>query len=604
MEEGGGVPDLSWVPDVNTGSILGDSRPDGVEALLKKSNRVWRDLYRAWLAARAPQENLQAFDFVASGGTADKNLRKQWVKTLDAGFGPFVSEVGELKDFIRNAKPKSSGGRAGDALGGLVREREAEAGGDSSQYGGAVRGLEEQVVQGNGVLKLRELASLKEEVHKVVGVVGETTTWKENGEALAVIQDALGAYRTAEGELRRITQDKSGLLTQAQQWRDQRQLNAARAAQLRQAGDELKAALDAWTNAGVELGEAVQQAAKMCWSWAQAEARENIRDAFSTVHDTTYNVLFACKRAVRAIQLTMHAAASVYPGANVAAGALGLAFEGVELLVKELMVRNDARDLDTVLDQGAGMKVVRKGDRETEEFAGEMASGGVELGLTASELGVKGAQLAGTIGEHSLHAAEIALPGVGIGVVLFQTGVDIYEFAKEKQSNPQIVQAVSDEEIAQVQATVRWAYDRKNQQDLDFGNVRYHGRDPGTGDYMVSVDGVFGTLGQDGFFVPSGQSAYDAHRRGFEAAVATAGRSRDDLPWDEIQFVDYDADRNCYMATLRQVGLSLWPEGVWQWDDLQQGTALVLTLTVPEMPEEVDLREGASDEEWEATEQV
>lgn len=93
---------FAWVAVDDASPILGDARPREISKLLKK-DPFWHQLYRGWLLqnAQAP-EDIQAFDFLASGGTADKAYTKSWMTQLDSYFDGFVTDVGTLKDALHD----------------------------------------------------------------------------------------------------------------------------------------------------------------------------------------------------------------------------------------------------------------------------------------------------------------------------------------------------------------------------------------------------------------------------------------------------------------------------------------------------------------------
>ncbi len=99
------------VPWVVAGAehVLGDSRPTRLDRLLAKENRVWRRLFRAWLAEHHDDRYVEGFDFVTRAGSRRQAGYRDWCTALDALVPDFAEDVGELKSALRSAGARGTG---------------------------------------------------------------------------------------------------------------------------------------------------------------------------------------------------------------------------------------------------------------------------------------------------------------------------------------------------------------------------------------------------------------------------------------------------------------------------------------------------------------
>lgn len=99
------------VPWVVAGAehVLGDSRPTRLDRLLAKDDRVWRRLFRAWLAEHHDDRYVDGFDFVARTGSRRRAGYRDWFTALDALVPDFAADLGELKSALRAAGARGAG---------------------------------------------------------------------------------------------------------------------------------------------------------------------------------------------------------------------------------------------------------------------------------------------------------------------------------------------------------------------------------------------------------------------------------------------------------------------------------------------------------------
>jgi hypothetical protein len=99
------------VPWVVAGAehVLGDSRPTRLDKLLAKDNRVWRRLFRAWLAENHDDRYTDGFDFVTRAGSRRQAGYGDWFTALDALVPDFAEDVGDLKSALRSAGARGTG---------------------------------------------------------------------------------------------------------------------------------------------------------------------------------------------------------------------------------------------------------------------------------------------------------------------------------------------------------------------------------------------------------------------------------------------------------------------------------------------------------------
>lgn len=99
------------VPWVVAGAehVLGDSRPTRLDRLLAKDDRVWRRLFRAWLAENHDDRYVDGFDFVTRAGSRRQAGYRDWCAALDALVPDFAADVGELKSALRAAGARGTG---------------------------------------------------------------------------------------------------------------------------------------------------------------------------------------------------------------------------------------------------------------------------------------------------------------------------------------------------------------------------------------------------------------------------------------------------------------------------------------------------------------
>ena len=85
-----------WAPS-DPQSLLGDARPKDIDELLEPGTSAkWADAFRSWLGTTTPADQAW-FDWVRSEGATTQ----QWEQALDPTVEAFASDIGRLKDRLR-----------------------------------------------------------------------------------------------------------------------------------------------------------------------------------------------------------------------------------------------------------------------------------------------------------------------------------------------------------------------------------------------------------------------------------------------------------------------------------------------------------------------